>query len=308
MFAVVVQPSETNSVSSSKHATSTCKSHAGKSSKKEKPSSVSCGTTTAAHKTVPPLSVKGHAPKHKANSTPQPPPQPPKQPASKPLDFKQLMEIASKQGSGNRSKELVKQQLLKQQAKSLSATVKASVATPTSSKPVKPVGHAGTNKPHSAVPPKQVSTHKGVAGNKITSVSLTKQRPSSATAAAAATKKLPETTKVNCKANSKRPGVKLKTGSFYQSSAMGSDWSDMKKTIKRPQQQQLQQRQLNGFNISGSWINELGLNKLPTDLDSDYEEDDDMSDFVASDDEGIDEDCEDYSAAIRDIFGYDRSR
>ena len=258
--------------------------------------------TTAAYKTVPPVSVKGHAPKHKASSTPQPPPQATRQPISKPLDFKQLMEIASKQGSKNKSKELVKQHTLKQQTKSCATFGKVSGGTPTPSKQVKPVSQASTKKPQSTVPSKQVSTHKGVAGNKITSASLTKQRPSSTTAA---TKKVSETTKVNCKANSMSSGVKLKAGSFYQSSAIGSDWSDLKKTIKRPQQQQLQQRRLNGFNISGSWINELGLSKLPTDLDSDYEEDDDMSDFVASDDEGI---GEDYSAAIRDIFGYDRSR
>lgn len=215
------------------------------------------------------------------------------------------MEIASKQGSGNKSKELVKQHTLKRQAKSCATFGKVSGAMPTPSKQVKPVTQASTKRPQSTVPSKQVSTHKDVAGNKITSASLTKQRPSSTAATAAATKKVSETTKVNCKANSMPSDVKLKAGSFYRSSAIGSDWSDLKKTIKRPQQQQLQQRRLNGFNISGSWINELGLSKLPTDLDSDYEEDDDMSDFVASDDEGI---GEDYSAAIRDIFGYDRSR
>jgi len=247
------------------------------------------------------VSVKGHAPKHKASTTPQPPPQAAKQPVSKPLDFKQLMEIASKQGSKNKSKELVKQHTLKQQTKSTTTFGKVSGATRT---PPKSISQSSTKKSQSTVPPKQDSTHKGVTGNKITSASSTRQHSSSTATASA--KKVSEATKMNCKANSKPSGVKLKAGSFYQSSTIGSDWSDLKKTIKRPQQQQLQQRRLNGFNISGSWINELGLSKLPTDLDSDYE-DDDMSDFVASDDEGID-DCEDYSAAIRDIFGYDRSR
>ena len=51
------------------------------------------------------------------------------------------------------------------------------------------------------------------------------------------------------------------------------------------------------------------MTKLPTNLDSDDEDEDDMSDFVASDDEGLDEGyMEDYSAAIRDIFGYDRRK
>jgi len=306
LFLFIVPPSETSSTSSSKHTITTCKSHAGKSSKKEKPSIVASGTT-AAHKTVPQVSVKGHAPKHKASSAMQPPPQPTKQPVSKPLDFKQLMEIASKKGSGNKSKELVKQCRLKQQTKLSSTGKPVTAAISTTTKSIKPPIQAGIKKPQGTVPPKQVSTHKGVAGNKVTLPSSTKQRPSPATAASTTKKLSGDGKKVNGQANSKPSGVKLKPRSFYQSSAMGSDWSDLKKTIKRPQQQQLQQRRLNGFNVSGSWINELGLTKLPTDLDSDYE-DDDMSDFVASDDEGIDEDCEDYSAAIRDIFGYDRSR
>lgn len=250
------------------------------------------------------MPVKGHAPKHKGTVTSNACSQQAagvatkQQPGTKPLDFKQLMKIASENKNGNRSKELV-QQVLSCSKKSTvpSADGKAPTATP--SKPVKRVEQGSTKQPKSGAPAKQVSSdHRKLPNSKNTSMALPQQREPSGSGTA--TKQV---ARAGNKTVPKPPSVKLKTGSFYQSSAIGSEWSDMKKTLRKPQ---LQNRH-HGFNISGSWINELGLTRLPTNLDSDCDEedDDDLSDFVASDDEGIDED---YSAAIRDIFGYDRRR
>ena len=274
-----------------------CKEHTD-ISKKEKKSTVKANSHASSHKTLAPVSIKGHAPKHKAtaanNTSSQQTDNPPKQLTPKPLDFKQLMKIASEQ-NGNRSKELVKQALSSHKKSTVSQT---QVKTP-APKAIKRAEQACINQPKSSLPPKQVSAnHKGLVNDRSTSNVLPQQKSLLTT-----TTKKP--VGIGNKVETKAPSVKLKTSSFYQSSAIGSNWSDMKKTIRKPQ---LQKRH-NGFNISGSWINELGLTRLPTDLDSDYEDDDDLSDFVASDDEGVDEgNAEDYSAAIRDIFGYDRRK
>lgn len=209
------------------------------------------------------------------------------------------MKIASGNKNGNRSKELV-QQVMSSNKKSAVPPSHEKPPTATAPKPIKRVEQAGTKKPKSsAVPGKPVSTDKKLSCNKSTSM-------------ASQQRSLPYTTTTKQVARTgnkidKSPNLKSKTDSFYRSSVIGSEWSDMKKTLRKPRQQQHH----NGFNISGSWINELGLTRLPTNLDSDsdYEDDDGLSDFVASDDEGIDEgNAEDYSAAIRDIFGYDRRR
>lgn len=294
VFDCLVPPSEPD-------RTTPCKAHTNGNSKREKSTVKAATSSSSAHKTVPSASIKGHVPKHKGTSTGNTSSQSTgasmkQQSAPKPLDFKQLMKIASDNKNGNRSKELVQ--------KVLSASKKTSVPSAhektTVSKPVKQVEQAGTKRPKTATPVKMTSSdHKKLPNNKSTSVALPQHR----TAGAGTTTK--QVARVGNKTDPKPAGVKLKTGSFYQSSAIGSEWSDMKKTLKKPQ---LHQRHL-GFNISGSWISELGLTRLPTNLDSDYEEeDDDLSDFVASDDEGIDETTEDYSAAIRDIFGYDRRK
>ena len=289
----LVPPSETE------HS-STCKAHANSNIKKEK-STVKTASLSSGHKTVPPVSIKGHAPKHKGTSASTASSQQAgsttkQQVTSKPLDFKQLMKIAGENKNGNRSKELV-QQVLSSSKKLTAPSVheKASTAT---AKPTKRVEQACTKQPKSAISAKPaVSTdHKRLPNSRSTSTALPQQKASPSTTSK-------QVSKTGNKTDTKAPSAKLKTSSFYQSSAIGSEWSDMKKTIRRPQQCR------NNFNISGSWINELGLTQLPTNLDSDYEEDDDLSDFVASDDEGIDEgNVEDYSAAIRDIFGYDRRK
>lgn len=215
------------------------------------------------------------------------------QPGPKPLDFKQLMKLASDNKNGNRSKELV-QKVLSSSKKVPVASAHEKTPAP---KPVKQVEQAAAKQPKSATPGKMTSRDpKKLPCNKGTSLALPQHR----TAVAGTTTK--QVARMGSKTDPKPSSVKLKTGSFYQSSAIGSEWSDMKKTLRKPQ---LQQRD-RGFNISGSWISELGLTRLPTNLDSDdeEEEEDDLSDFVASDDEG----AEDYSAAIRDIFGYDRRK
>ena len=288
-FDCLVPPSEPE-------RTTPCKAHTNGNSKREKSTVKAAASCSSGHKTVPSASIKGHVPKHKgtasSNSSSQPAAASSKQqPAPKPLDFKQLMKIASDNKNGNRSKELVQ--------KVLSASKKPHEKT-TAPKPVKQVEQASAKQPKTAAPVKMTSSdHKKLLNNKSTLVALPQHR----TAGAGTTTK--QVARAGNKTDPKPPGVKLKTGSFYQSSAVGSEWSDMRKTLKKPQ---LQQRRL-GFNISGSWISELGLTRLPTNPDSDYEDDDeDLSDFVASDDEGIDEATEDYSAAIRDIFGYDRRK
>lgn len=288
----LVPPSEPESSTS-------CKAHTNSNNKKDKSAVKVTTSLSSGHKTVPPVSIKGHAPKHKeaagSSSSQQAAGVTTKQqPASKPLDFKQLMKIASENKNGNKSKELVQQVLSSNKKSTVPSPHKTPMAT--TQKPVKRVEQAGTKQSKSVHPAKQVSTdHRKLPSSKSTSTALPQQRASSGTA----TKPV---ARVGSKTDPKPPSVKLKTGSFYQSSAIGSEWSDMKKTLKKPQLQ----RRLNGFNISGSWINELGLTQLPTNLDSDYDDDDDdLSDFVASD---ADEDAEDYSAAIRDIFGYDKRK
>jgi len=246
------------------------------------------------------VSIKGHAPKHKVTTTTNTSSQQTgsavkQSAAAKPLDFKQLMKIARENKSGNRSKQLV-QQTLSSNKKATVPSTHEKTPTANTQKPVKRAEQAGTKQPQSAVLSKQISTnHKRLPNNR----SIPQQRTLSGTTTKQAAR-------IGDKTGTKPPpNIKLKTGSFYQSSDIGSDWSDIKKTLRKPQ---LHQRH-NGFNISGSWISELGLNRLPTDLDSDYEDDDDLSDFVASDDEDIDKgNMEDYSAAIRDIFGYDKRK
>lgn len=275
-----------------------CKVHSNGSNKKEK-STVKATLLSSGHKTVPSVSIKGHASKHKVtatNNTSQQAGSATKQLAApKPLDFKQLMKIASENKNGNKSKELVRQTLSSNKKTTVPSTHEK-IPVASTQEHVNQVERAGIKS--TTVPAKQVSTnHKGLPNNRSASTALPQQR----TLSGITTK---QAARVGDKTETKPPSIKLKTGSFYQSSAIGSDWSDMKKILRKPQPHQRR----NGFNISGSWINELGLTRLPTDLDSDYE-DDDLSDFVASDDEGIDEgDVEDYSAAIRDIFGYDKRK
>ena len=295
VFDCLVPPSE------SEHST-TRKPHTNCNDKKEK-STVKTASLGSGHKTVPPVSIKGHAPKHKGTSASNGSSQQAgsttkQQLASKPLDFKQLMKIANDNKNGNRSKELV-QQVLSSNKKSTAPTVNEKASKATAPKPVKQVEQACAKQPKSAISAKPVSTdHKRLPNSRSTSTALPQQK-----APPGITSK--QVCRTGNKTDTKPPSVKLKTGSFYQSSAIGSEWSDMKKAIRKPQTQQCR----NNFNISGSWINELGLTRLPTNLDSDYEDDDDLSDFVASDDEGIDEgNMEDYSAAIRDIFGYDKRK
>ena len=294
VFDCLVPPSE------SEHS-SACKAHTNGNNKKEKSTSKTASLSSG-HKTVQPVSIKGHAPKHKgtfaSNASSQQTGSTTKQQlAPKPLDFKQLMKIASENKNGNRSKELV-QQVLSSSKKSTAPSVNEKAPTSTAPKPVKRVEQACAKQSKSSIPAKTASTdHKRLPNSRSSTALPPQKAPPSTTS-----KQLSRT---GNKTDTKPPSVKLKIGSFYQSSAIGSEWSDMKKTIRKPQMQQCR----NNFNISGSWINELGLNRLPTNLDSDYEDDDDLSDFVASDDEGIEEgNMEDYSAAIRDIFGYDRRR
>ena len=297
VFGCLVPPSE------SEHSSTACKAHVNNNNKKEK-STVKGGSLGSSHKTVPPVSIKGHAPKHKGASasiasSQQAGSSTKQQSAPKPLDFKQLMRIASENKNGNRSKELV-HKVLSSAKKATVPSVHEKKPTPVGPK-LKQIEQACTKQPKTAAKQSSIDV-KGLPNSRSIATALPQQKaPSGATS-----KQVSRTgNKPDAKLNPKPASVKLKTGSFYQSSAIGSEWSDMKKTIRKPQMQHSR----NNFNISGSWINELGLNRLPTAPDSDYEDDDDLSDFVASDDEGIDDgDMEDYSAAIRDIFGYDKRR
>ena len=300
VFGCLVPPSE------SEHSSATCKAHVTNNNKKEK-STVKGTSLGSGHKTVPPVSIKGHAPKHKGASassvsSQQAGSSTKQQSAPKPLDFKQLMKIASENKNGNRSKQLV-QKVLSSAKKATVPSVREKKPAPVGPKPVKQIEQTCTKQQKTVAKQSSIDV-KGLPNSRSIATALPQQKAPSG----APSKQVSRSgSKPDTKPNPKPPSVKLKTGSFYQSSAIGSEWSDMKKTIRKPQMQNSR----NNFNISGSWINELGLNRLPTAPDSDYEDDDysDLSDFVASDDEGIDDgNMEDYSAAIRDIFGYDKRR
>ena len=65
---------------------------------------------------------------------------------------------------------------------------------------------------------------------------------------------------------------------------------------------------------TSTWVREMSdviSRRIQQEMEgySDDEEDEDLADFVASDDEeGLEEEEDDYSSEIRKIFGYDRRK